>query len=194
MSTFTAILDANVLFQANLRDTLLRAHKMGMFRVQWTPDILAEVERNLIPYLAARGHRDAEAKTQRLLTTLRTVFPEAMVVGYEGLIPSMTNDEKDRHVLAAAIKGGAEVIVTHNLADVPTSALDPYGIEAQGPDEFLSNLFDLYPEGMCALLHQQAARLQNPPVGFQELLTDLSELVPEFVRMVRDHLSRNTEC
>ncbi len=194
MSTFTAIIDANVLFRASVRDTLLRAHRAGMFRAQWTPDILVEVERNLIPHLAKRGHKKPEAQAQRLMTALRTLFPEAMVVGYEGLIPSMENDEKDRHVLAAAVKGGAEVIVTYNLKDFPAPALDPYGIEVQGPDEFLANLFDLYPDGMCALLHEQAVQLQNPPLAFMAVLDELEETLPEFIRMVRDHVSRNMEC
>jgi len=191
MSTFSATIDAYVLFRASVRDTLLRAHRADMFRAQWTPDILAEVERNLIPHLAERGHDHPEAKAWRLLTTLRTVFPEAMVVGYEGLISSMRNNEKDRHVLAAAVKGGAEVIVTYNLQDFDAAALDPLGIEAQGPDEFLSNLFDLYPEGMVALLHEQAVQLRNPPLAFTELLDELSQTLPEFVGMVRDHVSRN---
>jgi predicted nucleic acid-binding protein len=193
MSSFTATIDANVLFHASVRDTLLRAHSAGLFRAQWTPDILAEVERNPIPHLAERGLDRPEAKVQRLMTTLRTVFPEAMVMGYEGLIPSMQNNKDDRHVLAAAVRGGAEVIVTYNLKDFPASALDPYGVEAQGPDEFLSNLFDLYPDGMRALLHEQVVQLRNPPITFMELLEELEETLPEFVRMVRDHASRTME-
>ncbi len=66
-------------------------------------------------------------------------FPEALVEDYELLVPAMPNHEKDRHVAAAALKAGAQVIVTHNLRDFGSL---PDGIEAQAPDDFLVDLFD----------------------------------------------------
>ena len=70
------------------------------------------------------------------------LFPEAMVKGYEPLIAGLQNDTKDRHVVAAAVKAGAQVITTVNIRDFTPL---PDGIEAQTPDEFLCNLFDLNP-------------------------------------------------
>jgi len=96
----------------------------------------------------------------------------------------MPNDEKDRHVLAAAVKAGAQVVTTANLKDFTEL---PPGIEAQSPDEFLSNLFDLDPDGFVELLRDQAADLDRPPVSFEELLTRLAKVVPETIGAVRAH-------
>jgi hypothetical protein len=85
-------------------------------------------------------------------------FPEAEVTGYEHLIAAMRNHEKDRHVAAAAVKAGAQVITTSNLKDF---AELPEGIEAQSPDVFLCNLFDLDPETFVELLREQAADLER---------------------------------
>jgi hypothetical protein len=89
-------------------------------------------------------------------------FPESMVTGHEHLIEAMPNHEKDRHVAAATVKTGAQVVVTSNLKDFRTL---PDGIEAQSPDKFLSNLFDLDPDGMVELVREQAKALCNPPPG-----------------------------
>lgn len=99
----SAVLDACVLFPAALRDTLLRAADAGLYRPQWSHAILEEVRRNLI----AAGRLDA-TRAQRLLAAMRREFPEAEVRGYEALVPAMTNDPKDRHVLAAAVSAGGE--------------------------------------------------------------------------------------
>jgi hypothetical protein len=64
--------------------------------------------------------------------------PEALVTSYDGLIPNMKNDEADRHVLAAAVTAGADVIVTENIKHFPIAACEPFGIEIQTADEFLS--------------------------------------------------------
>ena len=110
------------------------------------------------------------------------VFPEAEVDGYEPLIAAMENDAKDRHVAAAAVKAGAQVIVTSNLKDF---ARLPDGLEVQSPDEFLGNLFDLDPTRFIDLLREQAADLKNPPVSFDELLERLARVVPDLVATVR---------
>ena len=97
----------------------------------------------------------------------------------------MKNDEKDRHVAAAAVKVGAQVITTANLKDF--GAL-PDGIEAQSPDVFLCNLFDLDPEGFVELLREQAADLVNPPMDLDELLARLARVVPDLVAAIREHI------
>jgi hypothetical protein len=97
----------------------------------------------------------------------------------------MKNDPKDRHVAAAAVKAGAQVIVTGNLGDFRDL---PDGIEAQSPDEFLCNIFDLDPDGMVELVRSQAADLRKPPRTFEELLTGLAKIVPDFVAAIRGHV------
>jgi hypothetical protein len=95
-----------------------------------------------------------------------------LVVGYQDLIPSLTlPDANDRHVLAAAICAGADVIVTYNLKDFPTTTLEQYGIEAQHPDEFISHLIDLAPPVICAAVKRQRMSLKNPPQSVEELLS-----------------------
>jgi hypothetical protein len=98
----------------------------------------------------------------------------------------MENDEKDRHVAAVAVKAGAQVIVTANLKDFERL---PAGVEAQSPDEFLCNLFELDPEILTELLHDQAADLVKPPMNVDELLDRLARGAPEFVAAVRAHVA-----
>src|SRR5690348_13012236 len=104
---FIVVVDANVLFPLTLRDTILRAAAAGFFQLRWTAEILDEMERNLV----ATGTMPAD-KASRLRTTMEKYFPEAEVTGYEPLIAAMRNDAKDRHVAAAAVKAGAQVVAT----------------------------------------------------------------------------------
>ena len=97
----------------------------------------------------------------------------------------MQNQAKDRHVVAAAVKAGAQVIVTANLKDFTPV---PDGLEAQGPDEFLCNLFDLDPEGFVELLREQAMDLKAPPLAFNDLLVRLEQVAPDLVALVRQNV------
>ena len=126
--SFGSILDANVLMMAGPRDTLLRAAEEDLYRPLWSDKILDEVHRNLLSILTKRGTPHAEGKAQYLLGELHGQFPEALVDGYEPLIAVMTNDENDRHVLAAAVAGQARVIVTENTRHFPPTSLRPYGL------------------------------------------------------------------
>lgn len=179
---FVVVLDANVLFPFVLRDTLLRAASEDFYQLHWSSDILDEMERNLV----AKAVMSAE-KASRLRVQMESVFPEAEVDGYDPLIPSMANDEKDRHVVAAAVKAGAQVIVTFNLKDFYDL---PTGIEAQSPDVFLGNIFDLAKEKFADLLQAQASDLNNPAVTLADLLKRLSRVAPDFAAAVNEHLNQ----
>ncbi|HET8626052.1 MAG TPA: PIN domain-containing protein [Thermomicrobiales bacterium] len=170
-----AVLDANVLIRAGARDTLLRAAEHDLYRPYWSETILQEVERNLV-----RHHLTTRTQAQRLLNVLREVFPEALAVGYEWLIIDMPIQAKDRHVLAAAVSAGADVIVTDNLRDFPASSLEPYGVEAQSLDAFLMELFAQNPEQMMQILTEQGADL-NPPRDRSEVIRSLTPHTPGFV-------------
>lgn len=174
---FRVVLDANVLYPFTLRDTLLRASAKGLFQAYWSAEILDEVVRNLLLNRVAN-----EEGARHLVEQMTESFPEALVSDYEYLVDSMRTDPKDRHVAAAAVVAGAQVIVTSNLRDFRDL---PEGIEAQPPDEFLCDLLDLDPETMIALLEEQAAALKRPPKTFQELLDGLAKTVPKFVEEVR---------
>jgi predicted nucleic acid-binding protein len=181
---FIVVLDANVLFPFTLRDTLLRAAAAGFYQARWSSRILDEVTRNLV----SKGTMP-EASAKRLRAVMERAFPEAEVKGYEHLIGAMENDEKDRHVAAAAVKAGAQVIATANLKDF---AQLPDGVEAQSPDEFLCNLFDLDPEDFVQLIRDQAADLVNPSMTFEELLQRLVRVVPDVVAAIREYSSSST--
>lgn len=179
MSSFGVVLDACVLIPAPLRDTLLRAAERGTYRLHWSELILEEVRRNLVK----RG-MVSSLDAQDLINVMSEFFAEAFVRGFETLVPCMTNDEKDRHVLAVAVMSRSQVIVTSNIQDFPDTALDPFGIEAQTPDEFLTHLFDLYPRKLVKILTEQAQDLVDPPMSVQEVLEDLTLHAPEFVNII----------
>ncbi len=131
----------------------------------------------------------AEEQAERLFAKMREAFPDAVITGYERLVPVMTTHEKDRHVAAAAVVAGAQVIVTSNLRDFPRSALDPFNIVPQSPDEFLVGLVDLAPRPMVEILRAQAARLRKPPKTVEEVLDDIALQAPEFAKLMH-HLVR----
>jgi hypothetical protein len=93
----------------------------------------------------------------------------------------MTNDPGDRHVLAAAVKCGASLIVTYNKRDFPAAATEPWDIEVQGPSTFLKYLYDLNPSGVIDKLHAQARNLRRT---LPEQLAVLRKAVPSFVDAV----------
>jgi predicted nucleic acid-binding protein len=131
---FVVILDANVLYPFGVRDVLLRFAEAGLYRARWSEAILLEWTTNL---LAQKPHLKGSIESQ--LAAMRRAFPEALVEEYEGLAASLhLPDKDDRHVLAAAIRAGAQIIVTENLKDFPIDELKPYDIEAMSADSFLA--------------------------------------------------------
>ena len=167
MDRFTALLDANVLYPAGLRDVLLRLADRNLYRPRWSATIHDEWIRNV---LADRQDLTAD-RLQRTRALMDTHFADAVVTGYQRLIDGLTlPDAKDRHVLAAAIHGRADVIVTANLRDFPSETIVAYGIEAQHPDEFTGNLLNLYPGPVLAVAREHRAALKNPTRSPEEHL------------------------
>jgi len=165
MTKLSAVLDACVLFPMYLRDTLLSSADEGLYLPYWSQKILDEAIGNLIS-----GGKLSHKKAENLEETIKLAFPEAMVEVPVGLEEAMTNDPKDRHVLAAAFTAQADVIVTNNIKDFRENDLAPWNIKAQSPDEFLSDLFDDYPDSILELLQQQSQKYKNPPKSFAELI------------------------
>lgn len=183
IAPFRVVVDACALLPVTLCDVLLRAAAAGYFQAYWSEQILNETRRNLVKKLGLTPEQ-AEARCN----AMRRYFPEAMVVGYEPYVDAMENDPKDRHVAAAALKVGAQVIVTNNLRDFRTL---PEGIAAQPPDEFLCNLFSLRPDGMVSIVSAQAAALRRPPKTFEQVLGGLATVAPEFAAAVKQHADRD---
>lgn len=137
------------------------------FRARWTEEIHDEWTRNL---LANRNDLDA-TQLQRTVELMNIAVPGCLVENYDCMIESLElPDPDDRHVLAAAIKCQADVIVTNNLKDFPEDVLSKFEIEAQSPDTFLSHLFDLNSPAFCSAVRQQRERLKNPEYTAEELL------------------------
>lgn len=166
-SPFTAVYDACVLYPAPLRDFLMWLALSGRFRARWSLEIHNEWKRNL---LKNRPDLSTE-QLDRTSELMDLAIPDACVTGYENLVEGLTlPDMNDRHVLAAAIRCNASVIVTFNQKDFPGTELEPFGIEAQHPDEFVDNLFDLDPAAVIAAAQRQRKQLKMPPMDVSTYL------------------------
>lgn len=172
MAGFVVFYDANVLYPNRLRDLLIRVAQTRMFQAKWSSDVLDEVFRNI---LLNRPDLDS-SKLDRTRELMCAAVDDCLVTGYESLVSGLVlPDPGDRHVLAAAIKCGAQVIVTDNLRDFPASTLARHDIQAQSADDFLCDLIDLN----GALVHQSvtlaASALRKPPHTVNDFLDGLGK-------------------
>lgn len=152
------------------RDILLQFSHDGLYRARWSREILAEWRRNL---LALRP--ELEPSIDRQVELMDIGFPESVVEGFERLIPALDlPDPDDRHVLAAAIKCGAQHIVTENLRDFPEEVLAEFDIEPVTADEFLTRTFDLYTLESFTVLNGIRSRYANPAYTPAEFVLDLT--------------------
>ncbi len=177
--------DACVLYPAPLRDLLMRLALADLFRARWTDEIHDEWIRNV------RANRPdiSPGSLARCRELMDRHVPDCLVAGYEALIPTLTlPDPDDRHVLAAAIHGGAQLIVTFNLRDFPPPALERYGIQAIHPDEFVVGLLDEQPASVLEAMRLQRAGLKNPPKSVVEYLATLTQcgIAATATRVARD--------
>lgn len=177
--SFIALLDANVLWPAALRCTLIRAALRGLYRPAWSDQILDEMARSL-----QREGRVQRERIQRTISLMKVALPQALVEGYEGLIPAMENDPGDRHVLAAAVRASAGTIVTSNVAHFPSRSREPYQIDIHTPDAFLLDLWDLNAPMMAEVLVAQAEQLSAPVMTPLEVVEGMRSLVPSFCETV----------
>jgi predicted nucleic acid-binding protein len=169
-SPFTAVYDACVLYPAPLRDFLMWLALSGAFRARWSDKIHQEWKSNL---LKNRPDLNSE-QLDRTIQMMNDAIHDSIVTGYESLIENLTlPDPDDRHVLATAIRCGASVIVTFNEADFPRAALEPFGIEAQHPDQFAEYLFDLDPAAVVAAAQRQRSKLKSPTMDVDRFLDNL---------------------
>ncbi len=181
MAVLRVVLDSCVLYPMYLRDTLLCAAEANLYRPHWSEKILGDAIRNLI-----EDGRMTQQKAERLEQQIKTSFPEAEISVTSLLLPCMPNHEGDRHVLAAALIAKAHVIVTDNLRHFPSEALEPFRIEAQSPDRFLTSLFDLFPESMSEVISRQVSAMRKPPMTVLNFLELLEKAVPTFATRMRD--------
>jgi hypothetical protein len=182
---YPVFFDTCVLLKPYLCDTLLSIAECGIYRPLWSADVLEELARNL------RRRGATQPQVDHRLGQMTAHFPDAEVTGYQRLIGSMTNDQKDRHVLAAAIRGGAETLVTENLRDFPASSLAPYDVTVAHQDEFLLDQLDLSAAAVLAALRRQVSRHRRDPRTVEDLLDILGNQghgCPRFATACREHL------
>lgn len=172
---FHAVLDFCVLANFGVADLLFRlAEGPRLYLPLWSAEIMAETKKAQIQKLGWNvGLADY------FQSELQKTFPEAWISGYEQITHALSNDLHDRHVLAVAIRARAEVIVTFNLKHFRKEHLNPWGVDAKHPSEFLQNLYDLDGEVVISKLHD-IATARNKSIG--ECLKQLSRSVPAFVQ------------
>ncbi len=185
---FIVVLDACVLYPAPLRDFLLRLATTGLFAARWTDQIHDEWTGNL---LASRPELTEPVNRTREL--MNKAVPDCLVTCYESLIDGLVlPDPDDRHVLAAAIKSGAQVIVTFNLKDFPEDYLREFGIEAMHPDVFVEHQLDLHRGLVIKTAKQHRESLKKPAKSADAYLETLSaqglvvtaDLLTEFIDII----------
>ncbi len=171
--SFTVVYDATVLHPASLRDFLVRLACTRLYRAKWTDTILDEMATSLI--LTNPGLDPTQiARTRHLMIK---AVPDCLVTGYEPLIEAIElPDEGNRHVVAAAIRCHAEVIVTSNLRSFPDSALSQFGIETQSPDRFVLHLLEIALDEVVSTIARQATALSQPPQSYSQMLDRLAEV------------------
>ncbi len=184
MSGRVAILDACALVPIRLATTLLWLAEAGLFQPLWSEPILDEVQRTL-PNVGV-----APEQARRRVGMMREAFgTEALIDDFNELIEQMGCDPKDRHVLAAAVRGGAETVVTFNVKDFPEDAAAVHGIEIVHPDSFLVRLLGEDADTVVATLMRETAAFRSPPVTITRFLATLSTTVPTFANVAADAFS-----
>ena len=175
-----------MLAPASLCELILRlAETPRLYSPRWGEEILNEVHRTQVDKL---GFETELADSWR--EAVDEHFPEALVTNYEPLECACENDEKDRHVLAVAIRCSAEVIVTANLKHFPAAVLEPWNVKARHPDDFLITLYSMESGIVVSKLADIAADRGTTP---QKFLAQLGKVVPAFAEFVADDLNWNLE-
>jgi predicted nucleic acid-binding protein len=184
MRSFAVVYDACVLYPAPLRDLLVQLATARIFRAKWTEQIHDEWIRNLLI-----KRPDLQAKQlDRVRNLMNSKIQDSLVTDFESLIPNLElPDPDDRHVLAAAIKAEADVIVTFNLKDFPAVKLSVHGIEAKHPDVFVSEMLDCNRQEVWQAVQIIVARLKNPPQTFDNYMeTLLKQGLPNTVSRLKE--------
>lgn len=165
---FKAVLDTNVIYPIVIRDLLFWFAFYELYTPKWSANIFEEWKD-----VMNRKGISIENAIKRV-NVANNAFPDALVSNYEGLIAILKlPDEKDRHVLAAAIKSNANVIVTNNLKDFPDDYLTSFDIRAKSADDFLTDIIDLNPEIAIKAFKEMVLNRKNPNMDEFEVLESL---------------------
>jgi len=167
---YTAVLDACVLFSRLQRDVLLSLAHADLYTARWTQEIENEWTSSLV-----EKYPDSAEKIPALVEQMREAIPDCLIIDYELFIPSIQlPDENDRHVLAAAIRGNADAIVSLNTKDFPAEILSKFDIEIQTPDQFVLNQIMLHPPRALTAIKKMRERWGRPAMTASDMI-DLFE-------------------
>lgn len=165
---FKAVLDTNVIFPVVIRDLLFWFAFYELYTPKWSSNIFAEWK----DVMMRKGVSEEEA--EKRVNVANKAFPDALVLNYDGLIDKLDlPDEKDRHVLAAAIKTNANIIVTNNLKDFPDDYLETFGLKAKSADDFLTDIIDLNHETAVKAFKDLVLNKKNPDMDEYQVLESL---------------------
>lgn len=165
---FKAVLDTNVIFPIIIRDLLFWFAHYDLYTPKWSENIFIEWKTVML-------RRDiTEEEAEKIIQTANAAFPDALVQNYRGLVEQLElPDVDDRHVLAAAIKANANVIVTNNLKDFPEDYLDSFGLKAKSADDFLTDIIDLNAEIAIKAFREMVLNKRNPAMDEYQVLDSL---------------------
>lgn len=165
---FKAVLDTNVIYPLISRDLLFWFAHYDLYTPKWSKHIFDEWEEVMI----RKGLNKEDAKKRKAVADL--AFPDALVKNYENLIPALNlPDQKDRHVVAAAIKSNSNCIVPNNLKDFPQDILDNFEITVISADDFLVDIIDLNQDQSISAFKEMVLNRKNPKLDELEILNQL---------------------
>lgn len=188
---FTAFIDACSLAGALRRNLLLTLAEAEFYRLRWSAPVLSETEAAIEKMLLAKGAPDAQARAARARQAMETAFEDAMVAGFDELlgVGALLPDSKDAHVLAAALKTRAAMLVTENLKDFPEAALERLNIEVRSSDAFIADTIALDPGKAVAAIRTMRLRLKKPEKTSEVLLLDMEAMgLVEAADALRPHI------
>lgn len=163
---FIAVLDTNVIYPVIIRDILFWFAHYDLYTPKWSEHIFDEWKK----VMKQKGVSEEEANKR--IAKANIAFPDALVQNYKGLIKYLElPDVDDRHVLAAAIKTNASIIVTNNIKDFPEEYLQSFGLNAKTADDFLTDIIDLNQEQAMAAFKEMVLNKKNPKQAEFEVLS-----------------------
>ena len=182
---YTAVLDACVFYQLAIADSLMSIAVTGIFAAKWTRKIEEEWINSL-----EKNRPDLKGKLGNRRDDMREAVPdwEIQEVAWSSISGCLSlPDPNDVHVLAAAIAGHADCIVTRNHQDFPESIMATHGIDILDPDVFIVNQWDLESVPVMAAFKEMRARRKKPTESVEVLLALLRKMG---CRLLRKKLER----
>jgi predicted nucleic acid-binding protein len=172
---FTALIDACTLADTLRRNLLLTLAEEEFFRVRWSQPILDETRAAVHKMLLSKAAIDAEVKSARAILHMERAFEDAIVVDFDGYLPSCNGlpDPDDAHVVAAALKTQAALIVTENLKDFPAAILETLNLEAKSADAFIADTIALETGRAVQAIQRMRLRFKKPELSADQLLLEM---------------------